>query len=287
MKRNINAHIGFILIAIIFINTISYLFTYESLSSFEKGIYSFTSLTIPILFMLWGYKFSQVSDKLQEMKIKFKEYLVYGLVTLAGSLVLFNINYTIYDLLLFNQSSVGFMWLLKIQLYCFAIIYSLKNDKEYLITLLLVFLVSTRNTNDLEIIIYLVSFILGYLLGKNKWHISSLIPKYMVVLVTLTPIVFQNYYVTADIRQVMLAFLVVNWIVKSKSYFKFKFFQQLNQDFVKYLVVHYFIIETLSQIEIYELNLIQLYFIVLISSWIIVNGYNYVEYKFKEELSRI
>ncbi len=287
MKRNINAHIGFILIAIIFINTISYLFTYESLSSFEKGIYSFTSLTIPILFMLWGYKFSQVSDKLQEMKIKFKEYLVYGLVTLVGSLVLFNINYTIYDLLLFNQSSVGFMWLLKIQLYCFAVIYSVKNDKEYLITLLLVFLVSTRNTNDLEIIIYLVSFILGYLLGKNKWHISSLIPKYMVVLVTLTPIVFQNYYVTADIRQVMFAFLVVNWIVKSKSYFKFKFFQQLNQDFVKYLVVHYFIIETLSQIEIYELNLIQLYFIVLISSWIIVNGYNYVEYKFKEELSRI
>lgn len=277
---------GIIVIGIIFVHTIIFTDNYNSLPEILRLVYSLLSVTIPTYLMICGYQYYFKENKALVLKQNIKEYLIYGVLTLLISLIIFKINYTVYDLMLFNQMSVGYMWLIKIGLYCQIAFYLVKKDKEYIITIILVLLASTVNTDLREMIFYISSFSLGYLLASSNNKINRFIPSYAVVIIGLIPLVFQLNYYQSDIRLLLFSFVLVSGLLNININKEIKFLNFYAKNFINFIFVHYLVIELMLKLNISFRMQVTYIIVTLIVSSLIVLALNQVQKVIGEELSK-
>lgn len=286
MNNNINSVRGITIIGIMYIHTISFLVDYNDLSYIVRYLFSMASLCVPLLFMISGYLFNRSKNQKRNTKKLVYTYLKFVIVVILINLFILHVKFDIYKIFLFNQSSIGYLWFIKVLIYFQLIILSFKYCKSGLVFILLLFIVSTVPGTRIELYFYGVNYFTGYYISKSKHNIFSYIPKYFWVFSLTMPFMLQLQYYTYSVRVYLMTIIVFTCLLKIKSNHPIKFLEYFSKNGLTYLTFQYLSVELLLRIQIDYKLFIPTFITVLILSTIFVLVYDFIEQRFREELSK-
>lgn len=176
---------------------------------------------------------------------------------------------------------------MKVLIYLQLLIYTFKTNKEYFVTIVLIFLVSTANTDYLEIEFYFSCYLTGYLISANHLKFIDYVPRFLGLSFILMPIMFSNQLYTYEPRLYVFTVLAFSALIKIKSNHQIKILEYFSNNGLEYLTFQYLIIESLLRLNYNFTNIYIVFIIILSITTVLVWVYNKVNQIFKEELSKI
>ncbi len=287
INHNLNSVRGITIIGIMYIHTISFIVDYNKLALYERYLFSIASLCVPILFMISGYLYHSSRSYEKSIRRTAIEYIKLSAIVIFVNKFILNVHFDIYKFLLFNQSSIGYLWFLKVLLYLQVVIYVYKYKKGYLLTLILLFVVSNNQGSFSEMIFYVVVYLTGYLIAEGRMSFLDYLPKITVLLIFVIPLMFLNQYYTYEPRLYLVAVIFFNWLLRVKSNIRIKFLEFFSKNGLIYLTMQYFVIEGLLRTKFEFNHVFPMFGFILIMSTGLVLTYNFIDEKLREELSKI
>ncbi len=247
---------GITIVSILYIHTISFLVNYNEIPQIAKYFYSLSSISVPLLFMLSGYLYRTSSNQFLRFKQLTITYIFYVGVTMLVNSLLLGVNTNFKHAFLYNPSSIGYLWFIKVLIFCELIIILYKFNREGLIALFLLFLISTNQVYASEIIFYTLSYFIGYYANKDRFKVFEFIPKASIVYLFILPLLLNNLYYNANYFTLIIATIVFASILKFKSVKKQPILEFYSRNSLELLFFQYFIIEILLRVPIEYTNLL-------------------------------
>lgn len=283
MNYNFNTLRAISIMSIAYIHTISFIVPFSSLNGIEKYFYSFFSLSVPLLFMLSGFLFAKSKNQANRIKSTLKIYFKFCVITILFNYFVFHQNFDIYKLILFNQSSIGYLWFVKILIYCQLIIYFAKNNKEYLLTIILIFFISNPINELLQIIFYFICYFTGYIISIKPLKIYQYVPTALIFYTIFMPVILKLKYYTNSPTLYIFSTLVFLSILNVKSNRKVQFLEFFSKNSLEILFMQYFVIESLLRLKYTFVNLWLTFILVSIIIYLLVYIYAIIGAKIREE----
>lgn len=287
MNYNLNNLRGICIFFVLYIHTISFLFSYEQLNYIQQYFYSLSSLCVPLLFMLSGYLYYFSKNQVQRTIKLLKKYLILALITYFFNLSILGMHSRIIYIFTFNASSIGYLWFIKLLIYLQLIVIGFKYNWKILIFIIFMMIASLQNVNPQEIIYYSVCYFTAFIIARYKEVICHYVPSSLVIAVFCLPILLNELYFSYRMEIVLFVSIIFIFTLKIKSNHEIKALRIFSTYSSEFLFFQYFIIELIIYLHP-RFNSFYTYFILFTSlTTLSVYIYSKLNQKFKEELLNI
>ncbi len=216
MGKNLDNHKGIIVIAIIYVNAVSFLGDASDLNIILKYFYSLSSYGLPLLFMISAYNYGKTHDHFSHFTKTFLKYSKYLIITVIINLIIFDIDFSVYEAFFLSKDAVGYFWFIKTLLIfqLFILASYLFNDGLLIVFASLLLVASTQG--EIGSVVYFIYFIFGFFYSRINTHFSDLIPKNLKYIVLLAPFALKFLYYPVSPFVFVTTFLLFNGIIHTK-----------------------------------------------------------------------
>ncbi len=282
MGKNLDNHKGLIIIAIIYVNAVSYLGQPSDLNIVMKYTYSLCSYALPLLFMISAYSYGKQHDHFSHFKKTFLKYSKYLLITVIVNLVLFDIDFNVYEAFFLSREAVGYFWFIKTLLIfqLFILASYLFNDGLLIVFASLILVAGTQQ--DVGSIIYFMYFLFGFFYSRINTQLSLFIPTKLKYIILVAPFLLNFLYYPMSPFVFVTSFLMFNGIVHTKRevHTVLEFY---GRNSLETIFFQYFIVEFIAHfIDPYNavLDFLVLMAITTICVYFYERLYNYIRNKY-------
>lgn len=259
---------------IVFTHVGTFIVGYDNMTQFEKYLYSFTSLAVPLFFIISGYMFASSNNQFKQIYRMIKIYLCATFISMLLNTVFCGSNYNLENMNFFLLGSyTNYLWFINSLIYFMMILYCISNIIKnkfnmavllfILIIIINVLLLDIRDTSFFRTIIY---FIVGYLIFVC--NIKFQINHFELVFILLYPLIINLQYVKLNLITLVIAMVIFMYVKNIKvPKIKFQFYSIFG---IITLVVQYYIIYFVStkfSNDNYLISFIIIMFIVFIISY--------------------
>lgn len=260
MAKNLDNHKGVIVIAVIYVNAVSYLSNGDAMNIFMKYLYSLSSYALPLLFMISAYNYDKSDSNFHNFRSTFFKYNKYLIMTIIINALFFDISFDFNQAFLLSEDAVGFLWFMKTFLIFQLFILANYFFTEGLLIVFVILLLTTTTQKDIGFALYFIYFLFGYSYSRINTHLSDLVPKQLKYVVLLTPFVMNYEYHPIGAYIFITTFFLFNGIIHTKREVKtilgFYGRNSLQSIFFQYFIIELFVLFKLEYSPLIEFVLL-------------------------------